>query len=250
MFPDTQEWTGLKIIVTGSRGGLGTALGELLGGLGAQVIGIDIEGSGAHIEADLSVEIQAKRAVEDAAATLSGIDRLIGAAGVVDTIHRAERFSAEAFRGDIEGNLMSQFFVAQAAYPYLKGNAGAAIAMVSSVAGLDGGLGQAAYATAKAGIIGLIRTLAAEWAADGIRVNGVAPHLFATPKVEALPAETTERLLSTMPMKRVGELREVAEPIAFLLSRSASYITGQILRLDGGSGLATEGLYRGRSRTE
>lgn len=246
MHSGSHEWVSRKIVVTGSRGGLGRGLTALFTELGADVVGIDVPGSGAEIEADLRDESEARRAVDEAAGTLGGIDRLVGGAGVVDTIHRASRFPTESFRSDIEGNLLSQFFVAQAAYPHLTKAPGAAIAMVSSIAGLDGALGQAAYATAKAGVVGMIRTLAAEWAPDGIRVNGVAPGLFATPKVKALPAETTERLLGAVPMGRVGEIAEVTEPIAFLLSNSSSYMTGQVLRLDGGAGLGTEGLYRKR----
>lgn len=244
---EANEWSTRKIVVTGSRGGLGRGLTELFESLDAKVIGIDIPGSGAQLEADLRDEAQAKAAVDEAAATMGGIDRLIGAAGVVDTIHRAARFPTESFRSDIEGNLLSQFFVAQAAFPYLKESPGAAIVLVSSIAGLDGALGQAAYATAKAGVVGMIRTLAAEWAPEGIRVNGVAPGLFATPKVKALPAETTERLLTAVPMGRVGEISEVTGPIAFLLSDSSTYMTGQVLRLDGGAGLGTEGLFRRRT---
>lgn len=243
----TNEWVGRKVVVTGAQGGLGRGLTGLFAERGAQVVGVDVAGSGADVEADLRDEAEAQRAIEDAADRLGGIDRLVGGAGVVDTIHRASRFPTAAFRGDIEGNLLSQFFVAQAAYPFLKQAPGAAAVLVSSIAGLDGALGQAAYATAKAGVVGMIRTLAAEWAGDDIRINGVAPGLFATPKVKALPAETTERLLASVPMRRVGTIAEVTEPIAFLLSDASTYMTGQVLRLDGGAGLGTEGLFRRRT---
>lgn len=247
MSAEVTDFQGRRIVVTGSRGGLGRGLVESLTERGATVVGIDVVGSGAEVEADLRDEAAARGAIDEAAAALGGIDRLVGGAGVVDTVHRASRFPTELFRSDIEANLLSQFFVAQAAYPHLRDGSGAAIVMVSSIAGLDGALGQAAYATAKAGVVGLVRTLAAEWAPDGIRVNGVAPGLFATPKVRALPAETTERLLASVPMGRVGAVAEVTEPIAFLLSSASSYMTGQVLRLDGGAGLGTEGLFRRRT---
>jgi 3-oxoacyl-[acyl-carrier protein] reductase len=169
---------------------------------------------------------------------------VVGAAGVVDTVHCAATFPPEAFQGDIVANLNSQFLVAQAAYPHLRRSPTAAIVMVSSLAGLDGLSGQASYAAAKAGIVGLARSLAAEWVADGIRVNVVAPGLFATPKVEALPDSTRDRLLAGVPMGRVATLDEVVAPILFLLSPGAGYITGHVLRIDGGTGLGVHGLYR------
>jgi NAD(P)-dependent dehydrogenase (short-subunit alcohol dehydrogenase family) len=175
---------------------------------------------------------------------LGGLDVLVGAAGIVDTVHRADRFPLPAFRADIEGNLVAQFAAAQAAFPALRASDSAAIVFLSSVAAQDGLPGQASYAAAKAGVLGLTRALAAEWTGHGIRVNAVVPGLFASPKVLAMPASTRDRLVSAVPMGRVATLGEVVGTVLYLLSPAAGYTTGQALRLDGGAGLTRTGLHR------
>jgi NAD(P)-dependent dehydrogenase (short-subunit alcohol dehydrogenase family) len=236
-------------VVTGAAGGLGRELSAALVALGARVVGIDRPGGEGVpdvplVAADLTDDAEVGTAVERAVQILGGIDALVGAAGVVDTIHRARSFPMAAFRADVEVNLLAQFAVAQAAHPALKDAGSSAIVFVSSIAAQDGLPGQASYAVSKAGVLGLTRTLAAEWAPDGVRVNAVVPGLFATPKVLAMPDSARERLLASVPMGRVATLGEVVGSIVYLLSPSAGYTTGQALRLDGGAGLTQGGLYR------
>lgn len=250
--PATGPGPGMKVIVTGAAGGIGAALIGALAALGCEVAGIDRPGTALPgdlasiplFEADLADETAAAGAVEGAVSRLGGLDCLIGAAASVATVHRAKSFSPSVFRQDIESNLMSQFWTAQAAYAALTESSRANLVLFSSTGALDGLPGQVSYGAAKAGVLGLVRTLAAEWADAGIRVNAIVPGLVATPKVLSMPEETRDRVLRNVAMKRLVEVDEVVASVLFLMSSGAGAITGQSLRVDGGAGINTQGLYR------
>jgi NAD(P)-dependent dehydrogenase (short-subunit alcohol dehydrogenase family) len=248
-FPSTVPLPGRRVIITGAVGGVGTALMAAMTSLGCSVVGIDRpEAVSAAVDrvipADLSDAESASGAINSAVELLGGLDYLVGAAANVATIHRAHSFPAAAFRDDVATNLLSQFWTAQAAYPALADSDTASVVMFSSIGALDGLPGQASYAASKAGILGLVRTLAAEWAEAGIRVNAVVPGLVATPKVVGLPEGIQRRFLANVAMGRLVSVEEVVATTAFLLSPAAGAITGQSLRVDAGAGLNTEGLYR------
>jgi NAD(P)-dependent dehydrogenase (short-subunit alcohol dehydrogenase family) len=240
----------MRVVVTGAVGGLGRTLIEALTAADVRVVGIDRPNAVDDVAfplvlaADLTDEQSTSRAFEEANHHLGGIDAVIGAAGIVDTVHRAAGFPTAAFRNDLEANLTSQFLVARSAYPYLKQATSSAIVFISSLAAQDGLPGQVSYSAAKAGVIGLTRALAGEWVQDGIRVNSVAPGLFATPKVVALPDSTRDRMIADVPAGRIATIGEVAGPALFLLSPAAGYMTGETLRVGGGAGLARSGLFR------
>lgn len=247
----TTPVAGSRVIVTGAAGGIGSALTAMLRQLGCRVVGIDLPGMipaaespASFVETDLADDGAAADAVSRSLQLLGGLDCVVSAAAAVATLHRARTFPAQAFRADVEANLLGQFWTAQAAYPALVESSSANVVMFSSIGALDGLPGQASYAAAKAGVLGLVRTLAAEWAPDGIRVNAVVPGLVATPKVLAMPASTLERVLQNVALKRLVTVEEVVAAVVFLMSPGAGAITGQSLRVDGGAAINTTGLHR------
>jgi NAD(P)-dependent dehydrogenase (short-subunit alcohol dehydrogenase family) len=165
-------------------------------------------------------------------------DAVVANAGIVDTIHRAETFPDAEWRKDLEVNLYGALYVAQAAFEALAAAGDARVVLISSVAAETGLPGQVAYGASKAGLIGMARTLASEWARRGIRVNVVMPGMIATPKVRSMPEELQKRLHQTIPLVRFGATEELAGAVSFLLSPAAGYITGAVLRVDGGFGLS------------
>ena len=233
----------MRALVTGAAGGIGRAIVAELEAQGAQALGADLEG--AAISFDQRDRDAAGAGVEEAATRLGGLDALVANAGVVDTIHRSDRFPPLAWAKDLDTNLTGAFNVAQAAYPHLREGEAPAIVFVSSASAELGLPGQAAYTASKAGLVGLARTLAAEWGPQGIRVNVVMPGMIATPKVNALPQPLLDAMQRQIPLQRIGAPEDVARTIAFLVSPAAAYVHGQVLRIDGGLGLSTASLATG-----
>jgi 3-oxoacyl-[acyl-carrier protein] reductase len=224
------------VVVTGAAGGIGQAVVAALEASGCQVAPCDVA------EFDVRDRVAVGAGVVEAVSGLGGCDAVVAGAGIVDTIHRAERFSEAAWRQDLEANLFGAFYVVQAAFEALAQSGDGRVVLISSAAAEIGIPGQVAYGAAKAGLVGMARTLAAEWAVHGIRCNVVMPGLIATPKVMAMPDHVQAAVTATIPLRRFGMPEELAGTIAFLLSPAAAYITGTVLRVDGGLGLAASAL--------
>ncbi len=230
--------SGRRVIVTGARGGIGLATVEMLERLECSVAGCDVEDF--DVRNRLAVDAGLAARVEQ----LGGCDAVVANAGVVDTIHRAERFSEDEWQKDLDTNLTGQFNVVRALFEPLRESGDGRVVVVSSASVETGLPGQVAYTAAKAGLVGMARTLAAEWGRHGIRCNVVMPGLIATPKVLALPEAAKTAMSEALPLGRIGEPAELAATIAFLLSPAAAYITGTVIRVDGGYGLNTASLAR------
>ena len=228
--------SGRRVIVTGAAGGIGRAIVSALEASGCTVAACDVA------QFDVRDRDAVVAGVASAVAELDGCDAVVAGAGIVDTIHRAERFSDAEWRKDMETNLYGAFYVVQAAFDALVDSGDGRVVLISSAAAETGIPGQVAYGASKAGLVGMARTLAAEWAPRGIRCNVVMPGFIATPKVLAMPERLQDGLRAAIPLRRFGATEELAGVVSFLLSPAAAYITGAVLRVDGGFGLAASAL--------
>jgi len=235
-------------LVTGAGRGIGKSIAELLAGQGHHVICVSrsegscgavadaIKSSGGSAES-LALDVADKAAVQAACEQLleklGNIDILVNNAGITKD-GLLFRMSDEDWDDVIATNLTSCFsFIKHLARPMTRKRWGRIINM-SSVIGLTGNAGQANYAAAKAGMIGMTKSLAKEFAARNVTVNAVAPGFIMTDMTSELNEKQQEAILGIIPMKRMGEASDIAATTAFLASEEAGYITGQVFTVDGG----------------
>jgi len=219
----------LQALVTGAARGIGAAIAGELRDRGLDVLTIDRD-EGCDHRLDL---------VADDLPDLSEIDVCVSNAAVTDTIAPAHRMTAEQWRRDLDVNLTGAFRVVQACLGGMRDRGYGRVVVISSMAARIGLPGQVAYAASKAGLVGMVKTIAAENASRGITANALLPGMVETEMVKAMPPAVLENVIKSLPAGRMATPQEVAALVAFLASREAAYITGEAIAIDGGFGLNT-----------
>jgi 3-oxoacyl-[acyl-carrier protein] reductase len=270
------DLTGRVALVTGGSRGLGRVDALTLGRAGADVVIADIlvesddsaaqdygplaqaaasgglvktEATAAEIEGMGRRSLALKCDVTDAAQVgavvartveeLGALDILVNNAGTLDHLGQIENQSPELWERDLRVNLTGAFYCARAVWPHMKERGWGRIVNMASVAGTLGGFGQASYATTKAGLLGLTKSLALEGARHGITVNAIVPGIIGTEAFHFGNAEMNERMIKRTALRRPGEPQDVANAISFLCSDLAAYVTGVELNVSGGIELFT-----------
>jgi len=244
----TIELLGKTALVTGAGGGIGKATALLLAESGADVAVCDlnkeaVEATEKEILAlgrksraytvDVSDSNQVQDMIKDIIADFSKIDILINNAGITRD-NLLMRMKDEDWDLVLSVNLKSVFLLSKAVSRHMIKARSGKIVNVASVIGLIGNTGQANYAASKAGVIGLTKSLAKEFASRSITVNAVAPGFIKTAMTDKLSEEVKNKMLEDIPLGFLGEASDVAKVIRFLVSEDARYLTGQVIHIDGG----------------
>ncbi len=240
---------GKVALVTGGSRGIGRAIALKFAAEGADVAILYAGNTTAAGETALEIEKLGRRAlvlqcdvadlaavdaaVKETLGALGGIDILVNNAGIVrDKLVLSMK--REDFDAVVDTNLGGCFNTVKACYSHFMKKRAGRIINISSVVGLMGNAGQANYAAAKAGLIGLTKSVAKELAARGVTCNAIAPGFIETEMTDELSEKAREAMLGLIPAKRAGSAEEVANAALFLASDLAAYITGEVLRVDGG----------------
>lgn len=244
-FFTSESFAGRVALVTGATRGIGQAIALALAECGATVIGTAtseagaakiteaLAGKGRGIVLNVTDAQASKQAVEAVVAEFGRIDILVNNAGITRDM-LAMRLSDEAWDAVIETNLTAVFRLTRAALrPMMKQRYGRIINMSSAV-GAMGNAGQANYAAAKAGMVGMSKSVAREVASRGVTVNCVAPGFIETDMTAALPEDVKTSLQAQIPAARLGKTDDIAAAVLYLASEPAGYVTGTVLHVNGG----------------
>ncbi|NLE10219.1 MAG: 3-oxoacyl-[acyl-carrier-protein] reductase [Actinobacteria bacterium] len=242
---------GQVAVVTGGARGIGRAIALRLAEDGAKVAIIDLAETGsavareiqettgratAFVKADISKEAEASAAVSEIEAVLGPVDVLVNNAGITrDGL--AVLMSEDDWDAVLTVNLKGAFLMSKAVLRGMIKRRQGSIVNISSVVARRGNAGQVNYSSAKAGLIGLTKSLAREVASRNVRVNAVAPGYIETEMTAALDEKTRSALVDQIPLGRIGTPKAVADAVAFLAGESASFVTGTVLAVDGGLGI-------------
>lgn len=246
------DFNGKTVIVTGSTQGIGRQIAIKFGSMGANVVvnGIDTpdqrelaNGVAEEVKAaggnavvaigDVSKPADTDALIQCAADAFGAIDVIVNNAGITRD-NLLLRMSESEWDSVLSVNLKGAFNVIHSATKRLMKQRSGVIVNMASVSGVAGNAGQANYSASKAGLIGLTKSVARELAPRGIRCNAVAPGFITTAMTDKLSDEVKAAFLESIPLKRFGEVEDIANLVAFLASDDAKYITGQVINVDGG----------------
>jgi meso-butanediol dehydrogenase/(S,S)-butanediol dehydrogenase/diacetyl reductase len=235
-----KRFEGKRVLVTGASGGIGRSTVELLEDEGASVAGVDLRATETVLACDVSDEESVRAAVEQAVQRLGGLDVVVNVAGI-DQFRKFEDLDLATWQRHLGVNLTGPMLVSQAALPHLRKSRGV-IVTIASIAGLRAQPYQAAYCASKAGVILLMKSLALELAADGIRVNTICPGGVQTDLPTNAAAEHPDtdldwELLMETAGARYGFMppKDIADAVAYLASDAAASVTGAVLSVDRGT---------------
>jgi len=241
----TIDLSGRTAFVTGSTRGIGLAVARALRAAGAkvaivgrdagraQIVALELGSDAVGVACDVADAAQVEAAIAAAEKALGPIDILVNNAGLTrDNI--LLRLSEEDWDAVLDANLKGAFLTTRAVIKGMMKRRAGRIINIGSVVGLTGNKGQANYAASKAGLVGLTKSVAKEYASRGILANCIAPGFIETDMTAALPSEARTALLEQIALGRLGRPEDIAAAVLFLASDLAAYITGQVLVVDGG----------------
>jgi len=243
------DLSGSVALVTGASRGIGAVIARRLAEAGVKVgvnylsspesaeevvsSIISAGGEALLVEGDVAQEEPAKSTIQQVVSHWGRIDILVNNAGI-NRDRLLLRMNTDDWDQVIQVNLRGAFLCTRFVMPHLIKQRSGRVVNISSVVGISGNPGQANYAAAKAGLIGFTKSVAREVASRNVTVNALAPGYIATGMVEKLSEAAREKILSRIPMGRFGVAEDVSEAVVFLCSKGASYITGEVLTIDGG----------------
>ncbi len=239
-----------SVIVVGAGRGIGRAAALELAGQGLSVACFDSDGASAEkvaaelkarggravaAQLDVTDAGSIRPAIEAAAKSFSHIDALVNCAGITGRTNiPAGEVDIEDFERVYRVNLLGALLLSQAVLPHMLQRRYGRLLHIASIAGKEGNAGMTAYSATKAGLIGMVKSMAKDYVEQGITINALAPAVIRTPMVDALPQATVDYMTAKIPMRRCGELEEAAEMIAWIVSPACSFTTGFTFDLSGG----------------